>query len=121
MLLTGSLCNQTKGFYTSSSDVVPILGCPLRGASFFLGTIYRVETLMDTLDLHGNYHNSVQRLVENFVLLNPTPLRIITGNSSRMKEMVFQILDCHEFGYHYENFNNYGSLIVTNKIPFNSI
>jgi len=76
---------------------------------------------MDTLDLHGRYHDSVQTVVENFVLLNETPLRIITGNSHRMKEMVFQILDYHKFGYHYENFNNYGSLIVINKRVFNSI
>ena len=33
-----------------------------------------------TLDLHGVKHVDVERLVENFVLLNEPPLTIITGN-----------------------------------------
>ena len=34
-----------------------------------------------TLDLHGVKHEDVDRLVENFVLLNEVPMKIITGNS----------------------------------------
>lgn len=45
---------------------------------------------MATLDLHGMYHSAVERHVENFVLLNDTPLKIITGDSPRMKELVFK-------------------------------
>ena len=37
-----------------------------------------------TLDLHGVKHEDVDRLVENFVLLNSPPMKIITGNSERM-------------------------------------
>jgi hypothetical protein len=40
------------------------------------------------LDLHGVKHEDVERLVENFVLLNNKPLEIITGNSDRMERIV---------------------------------
>ena len=45
-----------------------------------------------TLDLHGVRHADVERLVENFVLLNEPPLTIITGNSHRMQEIVINKL-----------------------------
>ena len=44
--------------------------------------------MINKLDLHGIRHGEVDRLVENFVLLNNPPLRIITGNSDRMREIV---------------------------------
>ena len=40
------------------------------------------------LDLHGIRHNDVERVVENFVLLNETPLEIICGNSDKMQQIV---------------------------------
>ena len=40
------------------------------------------------LDLHGIRHHDVERLVENFVILNEPPLEIICGNSDRMQEIV---------------------------------
>ena len=51
------------------------------------------------LDLHGVRHQDVERLVENFVLLNELPLRIITGNSPKMLSLVSEVLDRHEFKY----------------------
>jgi len=45
-----------------------------------------------TLDLHGVKHVDVERLVENFILLNEPPLSIITGNSQRMQEIVINKL-----------------------------
>ena len=51
------------------------------------------------LDLHGIRHHDVARLVENFVLLNDTPMRIITGNSDRMVELVVEVLDRHQINY----------------------
>ena len=74
---------------------------------------------MKVLDLHGERHSNVDRLVENFVLLNECPLKIITGNSSRMKELVQDVLKRHGFKSSYElnshipRFYNYGCLIVT--------
>ena len=51
------------------------------------------------LDLHGKRHDEVDRLVENFVLINETPLNIITGNSLRMRELVEKVLERHKFEY----------------------
>ena len=48
------------------------------------------------LDLHGVKHEDVDRLVENFVLLNKPPLKIITGNSDRMPVLVRNVLDRHD-------------------------
>ena len=48
------------------------------------------------LDLHGVRHSEVERLVENFVLLNELPLRIITGNSKKMDELVVNVLTKHK-------------------------
>jgi len=42
----------------------------------------------NTLDLHNVKHDDVDRLVENFVLLNKPPLTIIYGNSDKMSNIV---------------------------------
>ena len=49
------------------------------------------------LDLHGVKHEDVDRLVENFVLLNSPPMRIITGNSEKMMLMTLDVLNRHDF------------------------
>jgi len=49
------------------------------------------------LDLHGVKHEEVEKLLEDFILLNEPPFRIITGNSIRMKEIVTEVLDKHGF------------------------
>ena len=54
---------------------------------------------MKTLDLHGIKHEEVDRLVENFVLLNEPPLDIITGNSHRMSEIVILCLLKHDINF----------------------
>ena len=50
---------------------------------------------MEELDLHGVKHEDVDRLVENYVLLNEPPLRIITGNSDEMRKLVQKVLRKH--------------------------
>ena len=54
---------------------------------------------MKKLDLHGVRHSEVDRLVENFVLLNNPPLEIITGNSDKMPELVRGVLDRHNINW----------------------
>lgn len=51
------------------------------------------------LDLHGIKHAEVELMVENFVLLNPLPLEVITGNSNEMKRIVKGVLNKHSFKY----------------------
>tara|TARA_Y100000590_G_scaffold204878_1_gene232360 strand:+ start:618 stop:839 length:222 start_codon:yes stop_codon:yes gene_type:complete len=50
------------------------------------------KTQENKLDLHGVRHTEVERLVENFVLLNNPPLEIITGNSNKMEDIVLTTL-----------------------------
>ena len=68
---------------------------------------------METLDLHGKRHSEVDLLVENFVLLNELPVRIITGNSFRMQELVDDVLTRHGLKSDFESSYNMGALIVT--------
>ncbi len=55
--------------------------------------------MINQLDLHGTKHEDVDRVVENFVLMNPPPLRIITGNSNKMVELVVKVLNRHDIEY----------------------
>jgi len=52
-----------------------------------------------TLDLHGVKHEDVDRLVENFVLLNEVPMKIITGNSEEMMLITLDVLNRNDFEY----------------------
>ena len=54
---------------------------------------------METLDLHGIRHHDVDRLVENFIMMKEPPMRIITGNSDRMIELVVKVLDKYKIDY----------------------
>ena len=64
-----------------------------------------------TLDLHGVRHEDVDRLVENFILLNQQhmPLTIICGNSNRMISLAndtIKHIGCKTFK------PSYGTIIV---------
>ena len=69
---------------------------------------------MKELDLHGVFHSEVRDIVENFVLLNSNdlPIRIITGDSTRMRNLTINILQKHKFGYEVPA-HNAGEIIVT--------
>lgn len=68
---------------------------------------------METLDLHNKRHSEVERIVEDFLIFNPPPVKIITGNSDKMKQLVIDVVKKFGFYCHYENLRNYGSLVVT--------
>jgi hypothetical protein len=63
------------------------------------------------LDLHGIRHSAVDRLVENFILLQQPPLTIICGNSDKMINLVRtsldRIYDTHNIGWQLWNHNTY--------------
>lgn len=57
---------------------------------------------MDTIDFHGTPHQYIENdLVRklNDMWGTETELQIITGNSTRMKEIVIAILDEHKLSY----------------------
>ena len=63
------------------------------------------------LDLHGVKHHDVYIKVENFVLLNNTPMNIITGRSEKMIELTTDVLKKHRFQY-YIRCHNAGMITV---------
>lgn len=67
---------------------------------------------MSKLDLHRVRHEEVDRLVENFIFLNELPIEIITGNSTRMQELVIDVLERNDFEYHIGDFFNKGYITV---------
>ena len=73
------------------------------------------QSLMKTLDLHNIQHEAAESLVYNFVMANidHMPVRIITGKSTYMQNIVIQAINEAKFGYHYDMFENWGSLIIT--------
>lgn len=68
---------------------------------------------MKELDLHGIFHRDVRDKVENFVLLHSIelPIRIITGDSNRMRNLTVNILNKHHFTYDIPA-HNPGEIIV---------
>ena len=67
---------------------------------------------MKTLDLHGIRHGEVDKMVEDFVLANDTPLRVITGNSPTMINIVQTVCERHNLKQDRENDYNLGSRII---------
>ena len=64
------------------------------------------------LDLHGKRHYEVDRLVENFILMNQqmVPLTIICGNSQKMIDIVKETItriNCEE-----AQMDRYGIFVV---------
>ena len=74
---------------------------------------------MNELDLHGIRHKDVDRLVENFILLNSEdcPIKIITGKSLKMNNLTIDVINRHEFGWHYNTMYEYGAIVVRGYEP----
>lgn len=70
---------------------------------------------METLDLHNKRHREVERLVEDFLNWYDLPVKIVTGNSNKMKQLVIDVVKRYKLYCHYENLRNSGCLIVTEK------
>ena len=70
---------------------------------------------MKQLDLHGTLHRDVEKAVIDFVHRNDTPLKIITGNSQTMKDIVLSTLYHFSLDAYEESSYNHGALIVFEK------
>ena len=66
-------------------------------------------------------HNEARNLVEEFVLSNETPIKIITGNSHKMKVIVKEVMEKYEMYYFPEHFSNFGAYIIQDKTINESI
>ena len=65
---------------------------------------------MKVLDLHGVRHEEVERLLENFILLNEPPLKVITGNSNHMQGKLEMF--CSKHNVSYERWANWGEYTI---------
>jgi len=72
---------------------------------------------MNELDLHGFTHDEAVFAAEDFVLqqsMDPMfQCRIIVGNSSKMSNLIKDMLDKHDFKYYIPSWN-IGEIIVSN-------
>jgi hypothetical protein len=70
---------------------------------------------MKKIDLHGcDYdaaHLSVIVFIENNI--DNLPLKIITGNSNKMQNVVREVADKFKLKVSYQNHHNLGTLIIT--------
>ena len=67
--------------------------------------------MVSELDLHGVKHPDVDMIVENYVLMNKTPMNIITGRSDKMIELATDVLKKYRFKYFIYS-HNPGVIIV---------
>ena len=66
------------------------------------------------LDLHGLTYYEAELEVENYLLLCHLPTRIITGNSSKMRQIVKKCVIKLKLG-HYVDPSNMGQVIILSK------
>ena len=66
------------------------------------------------LDLHGVRHHEVDLIVENFILVNQSqiPLTIICGNSQKMIDLVYNVID--RIGCDNVAMDLYGVIVIRN-------
>ena len=65
-----------------------------------------------TLDLHKTRHSDVPDRVCDFLNWVDPPCKIITGKSSKMREIVEKIVYRYGYNCYSESASNYGCLIV---------
>ena len=65
---------------------------------------------MKKLDLHGVKHEDVERLLENIILLNAPPLKVITGNSDYMRSILEKF--CLKHDVIFEKWGNWGEYTI---------
>ena len=68
-----------------------------------------------TLDLHDTRHQDVEEKVKKFLNWAELPVRIVTGNSEKMKKIVASIAEDYEW-HHRQELGNPWCMIIEEKI-----
>ncbi len=58
-------------------------------------------------------HAYVDDKVREFLNFADLPVRIITGRSKQMREIVLAIINEYEYEFHFESAHNFGALIIS--------
>ena len=64
------------------------------------------------IDLHGKFYDDIELALEDHFYNNIPPFKIITGNSSKMKERVLSYLIDQDYKYMSGNLYNQGYIQV---------
>ena len=64
------------------------------------------------IDLHGKFYSDIELALEDHFYNNIPPFKIITGNSSKMKERVLSYLNDQDYKYMSGNLYNQGYIQV---------
>ena len=64
------------------------------------------------IDLHGKFYEDIESALEDHFYNNNPPFKIITGNSSKMKNKVLSYLNDHDHKYMSGNLYNQGYIQV---------
>ena len=64
------------------------------------------------IDLHGKFYDDIELTLEDHFYNNIPPFKIITGNSSKMKERVLSYLNDQNYKYMSGNLYNQGYIQV---------
>ena len=64
------------------------------------------------IDLHGKFYEDIELTLEDHFYNNIPPFKIITGNSSKMKERVLSYLNDQNYKYMSGNLFNQGYIQV---------
>lgn len=70
---------------------------------------------METLDLHGVKHSQVDEVTRSFLNFIELPCQIVTGNSTKMKDIVCAVVEEYEWFCYEKDSYNYGTLIIVEK------
>ena len=66
----------------------------------------------DDIDLHGKFYDDIENVLDNHFYRNEPPFKIISGNSSRMKNKVIKYLESNDHKYMSGNLYNLGYIQV---------
>lgn len=70
---------------------------------------------IDTLDLHMTRHAAADNKIREFLNFANLPVRIITGRSKQMRQIVISVVEEYEYSYNFESAHNFGALIIEEK------
>ena len=73
----------------------------------------RLQKKMRTLNLHGTKHKNADEKIRKFLNFVELPCKIITGNSTLMKEFVKIVTSEYGWSCHEESAMNPGTMIIT--------
>lgn len=70
---------------------------------------------METLDLHMTRHSAADDKVRYFLNFADLPVRVVTGNSKQMREIVADVVKEYGYEFYFESSYNFGALIICRK------